>query len=320
MIFSKLIIDNYRKTAFSRHDADGSIFYFSAEDFPGLNKEEYSFKNQRGEKLAGAFYYYDGYRKDRLVVFDHGMGTGHNAYMKEIEALAKGGFRVYSYDHTGCTLSEGEGIRGLSGSLADLDACIKSLRADFPELDISVVGHSWGAFSTMNIPAFDGNIRSVVAMSGFTSLKAMHKQVLRGPLALFRKTLYEYEKSQNGEYAEASAENSLRAAGIPALLIHSADDRTVSIKRHFEALKKALYDCDFVEFLSVEGKGHNPNYTADAVAYKDRFFEQYTERRKNGLLKTDVQKEEFIASYDWERMTMQDGEIWERILEFLDKN
>lgn len=320
MLFSKFVINNYKKTAFSRHDADGSIFYFSAEDFPGMNREEYSFKNQNGECLVGAFYCYDGYKENRLIVFDHGMGTGHNAYMREIETLAKAGYRVYSYDHTGCTLSEGEGIRGLSGSLADLDACIEALRADFPTLDISVVGHSWGAFSTMNIPAYDQSLRSVVAISGFTSLKSMHKQVLSGPLALFRKTVFEYERSQNGKYAEAQAENSLRDAGVPALIIHSTDDKTVSAKHHFDKLREALSDCNHVEFISVYGKGHNPNYTADAVAYKDRFFIELTEKRKAGLLETDEQKASFIASFDFERMTEQDGEIWEKIITFLDKH
>ena len=320
MLFSGVIIDNYKKTAFSRHDADGSIFYFSADDFPGLKKEEFSFKNQNGESLFGAFYYYDGYREDRLIVFDHGMGTGHNAYMKEIGELCKGGFRVFSYDHTGCTLSEGEGIRGLSGSLADLDACIKALKEKLPGVEISVVGHSWGAFSTLNISSFNPDIRSIVAISGFISLSEMHRQVIRGPLAIFRKTVFEYEKGQNGKYAEASADRSLRGARTPALIIHSIDDKTVSAKQHFEKLRQSLSDCDFVEFMLVEGKGHNPNYTAEAVAYKDRFLADLMKRRKRGLLQTDEQKAAFLNSYDWHKMTEQDAAVWDKILDFLNKN
>ncbi len=68
----------YKSAVFTRHDADGTSYLFTEADFEGLMKEEYSFKNQRGERLAGAFYFYEGYRKDRLIVFDHGMSVGHN--------------------------------------------------------------------------------------------------------------------------------------------------------------------------------------------------------------------------------------------------
>lgn len=316
----------YKYAVFSRHDADEAVYYFTASDFPGLKEDKYHFKNQLGDKLSGAFYYYDGYNPDRLVIFDHGMGMGHYAYMKEIEMLCRGGYRVFSYDHTGCTLSEGEGIRGLCGSLADLDACITSLKADgvLDDIEYSVVGHSWGGFSAMNIIDIHKDIHSMVAISGFISLKEMQKQTMRGLLCQFRGIVYRYEKKQNGKYADASAIEALSKTKIPSLIIHSLDDDTVSAKRHFQKLKSAIEkipkeDRPPVTFISMNGKVHNPNYTEDAVKYKNKFVIDYTKSKKKKRLETKEQKDAFRSSFDWERMTAQDPAFWQIVYKHLDK-
>ena len=118
----------YKSVLFSRQDPDGRIFYFSHSDFNGLIKEPFDFRTRKGHLLKGGFYHYCTPSSDRLIVFDHGLATGHRAYMREIEILARHGYLVYSYDHTGTGESEGEGVQGLSGSLADLDDCIRALK------------------------------------------------------------------------------------------------------------------------------------------------------------------------------------------------
>ena len=77
----------YRGMAYTRCDDNGTAYYFSADDFAGLHKESYRFKSSKGYNLQGYLYYYDNPVKDRLVVFDHGLGGGHRSYMKEIEKL-----------------------------------------------------------------------------------------------------------------------------------------------------------------------------------------------------------------------------------------
>ena len=313
----------YSKTLFSRHDPDGCVFYFSHTDFDGLNAEPYEFKNQFGNTLRGAIYFYEGAREGELVVFDHGMGAGgHRAYMREIEKLCAAGYAVLSYDHTGCADSEGDGIRGLSGSLADLDACISSVKENenLSGRELFVVGHSWGAFSTMNIFAYHPQIKKIVAISGFVSLKQMHKQLLRGPLSLWRKAVFELERAANPDYALASALDSLKNSSAEILLIYSTCDKTVSIKHHYAPLKQALSDSENVEIiLTHEAKGHNPNYTVDAVSYKDEFFKSLTEKKKAGELATEEQQKAFVSSFDWHKMTEQDEKIWQKIISHLKK-
>ena len=285
----------YKRTLFSRHDDDGSVFYFSEKDFDSLKKEPYSFTTRAGHKLNGAFYSYENCDTDRIVVFDHGMGAGHRAYLREIEMLARHGYLVYSYDHTGCTESEGEHIRGFAGSLADLDSCITALKSDFPGKKISVMGHSWGGYSTLNITALHPDITHVVALSGFSSVKEMQKQVIPAILFPYRKGLYRLEADTNPDYVAHTAMGTLSKTKAKVLVIHSADDKTVSAKRHFDKLRRPLADRENIRFLALFGKGHNPNYTVDAVKYKDSFFKEMKKRRKAGLLSTDEQKKNFIA-------------------------
>ena len=311
----------YKSVLFKRHDPDGSIFYFDHDDFDGLVKQEYSFTTRKGDKLYGAFYCYDDPKPDKLVVFDHGLANGHRAYMREIETLCRHGYFVYAFDHTGADRSEGEHVNGLLGSLADTDDCLNAIKTvpGISEREVYLVGHSRGAFSSLNVIATHPEVKGVVAISGFISLKHMHRQTVPGLLAPFRKTLYELEKRNNPEYADISAIDTLAKTTTPVLLIHSLDDATVSAKLNILDLRKKLFDRENLEFVLVNGKGHNPNYTTEAVAYKDSFFKEYKKLKKKGLLESEEQKSLLIDFYDWKAMTEQDEDIWNKIFAFIDK-
>ena len=71
--------------------------------------------------------------------------------MKEINMLCERGYKVFSYDHTGCMESGGASPNSLGQSLCDLNDRITMLKS-LPSLEnvtISVMGHSFGrAYST----------------------------------------------------------------------------------------------------------------------------------------------------------------------------
>lgn len=317
MFIRKKMEKVYRATLFARHDIDGSIFYFSADDFPGLRKKEYSFKNKKGDTLRGYFYSYDGANTDRIIVFDHGLAIGHRSYFREVETLAASGYTVYTFDHTGCTESEGEGIGGFVTSLADLDACLTALKADFPDKRISVVGHSRGGYSTLNIPAYHPDIEHIVAISGFASVKDMQGQLVPSFAKKIRAHLYSVEEKEFPEYAASDASESLKNTDVKVLIIHSKDDKTVKFSQ-YQKLESALKNVPNISFLLVDGKVHNPHYTADAVKYKDAFFNTYKKIMKKKKLVTDKQKSEFINRFDWHRMTAQDEAVWQKIFDHLE--
>ncbi len=323
MIFEKKIEGIYRARMFVRHDDTGRVKYFTPEEFPGLQVTPYDFKTKQGHTLAGAFYTYPdaeaarGAEEARLVVFAHGLGGGHFSYMKEIVLLAKRGYRVYSYDNTGCMRSEGESSRGLAASLSDLDDCLTALKGDaaVDTSDLSVVGHSWGGYAAMNITAFHPDVKRIVGFAGFTSVESMVKQSFPGPLALWRRHIMGIEHATNPQYASLSAEQTLAETRARVLLLHARDDRTVSFRRHFVPLMRALAGRENITFLTVEDRGHNPNYTSDAVAYKKTL---YAALGKLPRVMTADECEAFRTSFDWDRMTAQDEEVWERVYRHLD--
>ena len=191
MIFEKKIIDIYKRKLIRRLDADGSIHYFEKEDFPGLLSDEVFFSSDKGQRLVGQFYYRNKKRTDRLVMLDHGMGCGHVGYMQEINLLTERGYTVFTYDHTGTRMSEGENLGGLTQSLADLDYAFNFVRSldEYKETEIAVIGHSWGGFSTMNIPALHPDITHTVVLSPYISVRALHVQILQGLLSISKEAV-----------------------------------------------------------------------------------------------------------------------------------
>lgn len=321
MIFEKKVIGIYKKRLLKRHDPDGTLYYFNKNDFPGLCAEEYSLTGDKGQRLAAYLYYRGEKRTDRLIMFEHGMGCGHAAYMPEINKITEHGYAVFTYDHTGTRLSEGEHIGGFSQSLADLDRayCFVRSMPEYKDADISIIGHSWGGFSTMNISAIHPDITHAVALSGFISPRAIQKQVLGGFLKFYRDAIFQAELDAFPRYAEFDARESLKNTKTKYLIIHSEDDPVCLFDNHFAELKKAVGDAQNVEFLPLQRKRHNPTYTDEAVEYKKAFSEELSKRRKKGKLSTEEEKAKFRSSFDWMRMTEQDSDVWNKIFEFLEK-
>ena len=319
MIFLNKIKQIYGKQVLTRFKDYGTVYYFSEKDFPGLKKSPYEFKGSDGQILRGGFYCYDNPIKNRIIIFDHGMGGGHRSYFREIEALAKHGYLVFSYDHTGCMESEGENTKGFSQSLNDLNCCMNALKNE-PGLEnyvFSVMGHSWGGFSSMNIPSLHPEISHVVAMSGFISVYEMIKQIFFGIKGYYN-YFYAIEEKNNPVFSKTNTVDSLKDTETKVLIIHSADDKTVSSKKHFEVIKEGLSDNKNISFLLLNEKNHNPNFTTEAVKYKDEFFRILSKNLKKRELTTDDSKKAFVESFDWWKMTEQDESVWKKIFEFLE--
>ena len=303
---------------YTRCDDTETVYYFSAKDFPGLQEEKYEFKSSLGHILKGYIYSYENHIPNRIVIFDHGFGGGHLAYMKEIEKLCRYGFMVFAYDHTGCMASGGETPNGLAQSLCDLNDCITAIKNDdkFNGLSISVIGHSWGGFSTLNISALHPDIKHIVAISGFVSVEEMIKTFFSGLLKGYRKPILELEKASNPIYAGFNAVASLKDTKTKALLIYSENDMLCK-KNHYDILKNSLSDNENISFMLEENKGHNPNYTVGAVKLLANFSKARTKALKKKLTKEE--KELFVSSFDWNKITEQDDEVWNKIFAHLNK-
>jgi len=320
MFFEKQILNTYRRILYNRCDDTGTAYYFSTEDFAGLSREPYCFDSSLGHTLQGYFYSYENKKySDRLVVFDHGFGGGHSAYMREIEMLCRHGFTVFAYDHTGCMESGGTGTNGLAQSLRDLDDCLHVLKADekYKNKRFSIMGHSWGGFATMNICALHPDVTHIVAMAGFPAAEALFLCAAKGILAPLRHVFLKEEAKSNPGYYDRSAFDALQNCNAPCLLIYGEKDMLCTKQGFYDPLRAALSDKKNISFFLANGKGHNPNYTREA----EKYLAQYGKERKKFIKSnpSEVQKAQFVASYDWLAMTDQDETVWEKIFEVLDR-
>lgn len=319
MIFEKQILNIYKKNICVRCDGNPLLSYFKVSDFPGLMRVPFEFKGNNGQKLQGYFYSYSEPSRERLIVFDHGMGGGHDSYMREIETVARRGYTVFTYDHTGCKESEGESTVGFSQSLSDLDHAIKALRdGEYASARISVIGHSWGGFSALNIPALRADIESCVSISGFISAERITEQFFPGILKFYRPAVMNLEREAHPLCSRIDARQTLENTTARVLYIASSNDTVVKKEYHYDALYEKFKDSKNVEFLLVDGKKHNPNYSRDAVALLSEMSVALRDGVKKKAFKTPEDCERFRNSWDWMRMTEQDAEVWARIFDFIE--
>lgn len=321
MAFKDKFETTYKNMLFTRQDENECLYYFSSNDFDGLNKKEIIIKSSKGHNLKGYFYYYENFKENILVIFEHGMGPGHKAYMKEVEMLAKHGYLVFTYDHTGCAASEGSGIGGFAQSLCDSNdvvAYLKSIK-EIKDYKLYVVGHSMGGYSTLNVINFHKDIEKIVAIAPMISVSHMHKQIFSGLLKSLRKYAYEIEKENNPNYIDVDVINGLSNYQGKALIMHSKDDKMAKYKYHFKKLLTDLHNKENITLLTYNGKNHNPNYTFEALKYKDEVFKELKKLNKQNKMNTKEEKEAFKNSVNWDSVTKQDENVWKVIFNFLDK-
>ena len=136
----------------------------------------------------------------------------------------------------------------------------------------------------MNIPYFHKDIKNIVAMSGFISVKQVLSRTFKGILKCAYNDVLQIEADSNPLTINVNAIDSLKDYNGNALIIHSKDDKTVNYKDHFKVLQDNLKNKNNIKFLLVNNKNHNPNFTEEAVKYKDQFFKIYSKKMKKSLL------------------------------------
>jgi hypothetical protein len=170
----------------------------------------------------------------------------------------------------------------------------------------------------MNIAALHPDITHIVAIAGFVSVKRMIKQSFNGIIRGYAKPVYELERFVNPDYVKYDAAETLKNSKVKALLIYSDNDPIVNADHHYRVLENELAGCENVTLMLCHNKRHNPHYTEEAVKYKDIFFKDLTKRRKAKTLLTDENKKAFASSYDFDKMTEQDENVWAKIFEHLE--
>ena len=276
-----------------------TYFYDHYEnDYP---RQEVSFLS--GENTLKGYIY--GKDNDRgLIVFAHGIGGGHEYYLKLLTKLVDLGWCVFAYDATGSGNSEGESSNGLAQSVIDLDLALDFAESD-PELgkmDTYVLGHSWGGYAAAAVLNFDHDIKGCVTMSGYNT---PYEQLAESCDSMYGKAgfllhpfVWMYNKMKFGKDSSWSAVDGINKADIPVLVIHGDNDETISydgsaIIAHKDEITNP--NTEYKVFTEEGRNGHNTYF----------YTSEYKDYKKNVLTpKTDALREKYgkgIPDDEWEK-------------------
>ncbi len=300
----------YKKQFVCRYDKEVGVPYYSYSDFKGLKQEVNSFTNSIGIEIKYFFYYYDNYRKDKIVLFLHGLGPGHTAYLKEIEFLAKAGYKVLTLDYMGCAESKGKNMRSLNEPTRDVNDLLDYLKLDKP---IVLVGHSLGGYTALNIINLRNEISKAVIMSGFLSIESLMSVFVKSKFIY--KGVVKYEKKMEPDYYISNNLEYLKTTKDDIFFIQSDDDQMVPYNIALKEVEQI--DNPRIKTLRVTGKKHNPNYSLDAVNYMNEVFDEYNELLKKKKIRTDEDRINFFKDVSLTRLTEQDEDIISAICGFI---
>lgn len=304
------IINTYKKSLLVRYDKDPAIPYFNESYFPGLKKEEFTFDNRKGINVKYFYYYYDNFQKDKVILFCHGIGPGHTAYLREIEYLAKNGYKVLTLDYSGSGESGGETMSSFYEPTRDVCDLIKHLNL---KEEIMMVGHSLGAFTALNIINLFPQINVGVIMSGFISMYHLMKGLFK--FSFIAKKIDKYEREAGDIVAKLDNLQFLKGTKKKILFIHSKDDNVVNYKTNTYLLEKL--NNPSLSFLIVDNHLHNPNYRLDSVKYMSSVIGKYSKLVKSKKLVTLEEKKDYFKDVDLYQLTEQDDKVWGVILPHL---
>ena len=305
-----VITNLYKKYFLQRFDKDGAIPYYCASDFPGLVCEPDSFENSAGVTVRFFVYRYEGYGEDKLVLFCPGIGPGHTAYLTEIETLCRAGYRVLTLDYTGCGESGGERMPSVNAPTRDATELLDLLR---PKEEIIPVGHSLGGYTALNVAHLTDAVTRAVIISGFVSISDEMMGFVK--LRLLADRVKRFEKKLDPRLGALDNREYLASTGDRILWIHSTDDPMVNFRYNAGRVRKM--NNPNVRVIAVEGKKHNPNYSAEALETMNAWMGEYNRLIAAKELSTPESRKGYFADKPIGRMTAQDSAVFGEILRFI---
>ena len=317
-----VVTDKIYKGIYGRRFDKTFLHFFTHEDFEGLKIDPFEFKTNNDNTLKGNIYFYERETYKGLVVVSHGLGVGHLQYTNEINHFAELGFKVLSFDNTGCATSEGEEINGLPQGIIDLKSCLEYIktREDLKDYKKVMFGHSWGGYSTLNVLPFtskEDNIICAVTMGAPYNSSEITYEMLKTFSKAFSFTgpfISMIEKAKFGPLAKMNTLSTLANIDVDVLLVHGTDDDIVNYTSNFKFVEDRLVK-DNVKFLTVENKRHRPNISDEATKYDILVNDDIKNLKAKNASKEELK--EYHDQIDYNKLVEFDVDVMNKIDEFI---
>jgi pimeloyl-ACP methyl ester carboxylesterase len=210
-----------------------STWYFIWDDIDRIKYPRTEVRFKSGEnKLQG--FLYGGANSNGLVIISHGLGGTADAYFPMIMYFVDKGWRIFAYNNTGVSGSEGESMRGLTQSVIDLDAALTYVKGanELNNLPVMLVGHSWGGFAVCAVLNENHNVNAVVSFAGYNTgsevLKENVMSMVGGVYYVLYPQFWALEKQLFGDMANLTAVDGINKSGIPVMIVQCSNDDVIT--------------------------------------------------------------------------------------------
>jgi predicted alpha/beta hydrolase len=276
----------------------------------------YSGKN----KLQGFIYGRE--NTNGLVVISIGLGITADGYFPMIMYFVDRGWRVFVFNNTGVSGSEGKSTRGMVQSLIDLDTALTYVENSdkFNGLPVMLIGHSWGGYAVCAVLNYNHRVNAVVSFAGYNKGIDMISEggvsMLGNFYYIFTPQQWVIEKFLFGGAGNLTAVGGINKSGIPVMIVQCSNDdvvrpETTSIYAHRKEITNP-----YVEILYRDGEdaiGHWTFYSQAQKKYNDwalKNWETYKAENKNAL-KLQWANE---INFDKDLANELDHDLFERII------
>ena len=302
----------YIKRFVCRYDKEIGVPYFSHLDFKGLHQETGLFNNSQGIEIHYFFYYYPDYKKDKIILFCHGLGPGHAAYLAEIETLARRGYKVLTLDYRGCGESKGPYLGSLNAPTRDVIDLLEHLKL---QEQIIIMGHSLGGFTALKVAYLKKEITKVVVLSPIITIKPMIYNASKSKFITY--WVLKYERKVEKEYDRIDLPKYLGNTTDDILFIQSVDDPMVPYETSLKVAEEAHNP--HITCVKLNQRKHNPNYTEAAVNYMNEVFGAFNRRVMDKKIASDQERIAYFKDVSIAKLTEQDESLFDQIEAFINR-
>ena len=298
-----------------------SMWYFIWKDIDQIKYPRTEVRFKSGEnKLQG--FIYGGANSNGLVIISHGLGGTADAYFPMIMYFVDKGWRVFAYNNTGVSGSEGENIRGLTQSIIDLDAALTYVKGsnELNNLPVMLVGHSWGGFAVCAVLNENHNVNAVVSFAGYNTgsevLKENVMSMVGGVYYVLYPQFWAIEKQLFGDMAKLTAVDGINKSGIPVMIVQCSNDDIITPNGSSIYAHRGKITNSNAEIIYREGEnatGHEYTfYSKETKAYID-WAKASWNAYKSGHNNASIAQWAKEVNYDKAKANELDMDLMERI-------
>ena len=286
------------------------------------HREEVHFNSMKNQ-LQG--FIYGGSNDKGLIIISQGLGGTANSYLPMIMYFVDKGWRVFAFNNTGVSGSEGKNIRGLTQSVIDLNAALQYVEGSnaLKDLSVMLVGHSWGGYAVCAVLNYEHKVSAVVSFAGFNNGNEMIKEQGVSSAGDFFYLLYPQlwaiQKLRFGNAINLTAVEGINKTSIPVMIVHSSNDevisaKTTSIYAHREEITNPNLEIIFLD--GDDAAGHEFVFCSkerrEYMKTANENLQKYRAENKDASLSQWAEK----YNFDKNKANELNGELMERINEF----